>query len=280
MNPIVPRNWSGRLGLFVVLLLLLAGVAAVAAQSGPPDPNQHVDQGPDTPANALSPDQMAGRSPNDVGLDAASQGDADNTLAPAAMAGESPNDAALRAALESALAPGVENTLPVEEMVGRSPNGEVAGEDAGQAAPSAEAAPDAAALAAAGRSRFFVTLNNTTGANADTLCPAGYHMASLYELADPTNLAYVNIPGAKTRADQGDGPVAGWWGWVHTGYDSSVANQAGQANCANWTSSTGGQYGTIVQLTDIWTAAGVAISPWRAQTWSCGGIAPVWCVAD
>lgn len=276
MNPIVPRNWSGRLGLFVVLLLLLAGVAAVTAQSGPPDPNQPVDQGPDTPANALSPDEMAGRSPNDVGLDAASQGDADNTLAPAAMAGESPNDGAL----ESALAPGVQNALPVEEMVGRSPNGEVAGEDAGQAAPSGEAAPDAAALAADERVLFFITLANVNGAAADTTCPAGYHMANLYELSDPTNLVYVSSPSAKVRADQGTGPVAGWWGWVRTGVDSSVANVAGQANCANWTSTTGGQYGTIAQLTDNWTATGVAISPWRAQTWSCGGIAPVWCVAD
>src|SRR5690606_13569682 len=137
----------------------------------------------DTPANALSPDEMAGRSPNDVGLDAASQGDADNTLAPAAMAGESPNDGAL----ESALAPGVQNALPVEEMVGRSPNGEVAGEDAGQAAPSGEAAPDAAALAADERVLFFITLANVNGAAADTTCPAGYHMANLYELSDPTN---------------------------------------------------------------------------------------------
>ena len=145
----------------------------------------------------------------------------------------------------------------------------------------APAAESAAADVAAGKLRFFVTTANVTGAAADSSCPDGYHMAALWEIFDTSELAYAgDLPQAKTRADQGSGPVAGWWGWVRTGIDSSVANVAGQANCANWTSSTGGQYGTIAQLTNIWTAGGVAISPWRAQTWSCSGIAPVWCVID
>lgn len=249
MNGITPRNRSGRMGLFVVAALLLLGVAAVAAQDTPRSPNELADASAlqdDDGANPLAPEEMAGQSPNDVDLD-------------------------------GALAPGAQNTLPVEAMVGRSPNGDEA-DQAEAAAPDASQAPDAVAVA--GGAPFLITAANVSGANADTACPAGYHLANLYELVDPTNLTYANIPVAKTRTDQGSGPVAGWWGWVRTGNDASVANVAGTANCANWTSSTAGQYGTIVKLADNWTTAGVAISPWQAQTWSCGGIAPVWCVAD
>jgi septal ring-binding cell division protein DamX len=251
MNSFFARNRSARTGLLLVAALLILGVAAVAAQSGP----------------------------NEQG-GAALQGEGDNPLAPAEMAGQSPNDLAVdsaaldNGALESALAPGAQNPLPVEEMVGRSPNGDEATQDE----PAAPAAPDA--VAAAGGTRFLITTANVSGAAADTSCPAGFHMASLYELHDPTNLTYANIAGAKTRSDQGGGPVADWWGWVRTGHDASIANSAGQANCSNWTSSTAGEYGSLAQLSDTWTAAALTISPWQAQTWSCGGIAPVWCVAD
>jgi hypothetical protein len=183
------------------------------------------------------------------------------------------------------------NNLPVEEMVGRSPN-EVWGDEG--ASPSADeremdgrspndAAAEAAAEAVAagpGR-RFFVTSTNTSGALADTSCPAGFHMASLWELHDVTALTYDQyVPNAKARSDMGTGPVAGWWAWVRTGNDAFNANLAGRANCDVWTSTTAGHYGTLARLAETWTAAGVAISPWQAQTWSCTGTAPVWCVAD
>jgi hypothetical protein len=230
----------------VLAALLLLGVAVVAAQNDGPNPNENADaaaQQGDEAANPLAASEMAGQSPNDVGLAAA---------APA----------------------GAQNDRPVEEMVGQSPNGDDSGQE-GAAAPDS-----AAAVAAAGGTRFLITSANYTGAQADTSCPAGYHMASLYELHDVTNLTYANGPGAKIRGDQGSGPVAGWWGWVRTGVDSFVANEAGRANCAVWTSTTAGEYGTLVRLAETWTSGAAAISPWQAQTWSCTGIAPVWCVAN
>lgn len=242
------RQWNGRLGLVVVAGLLLVGVAMVAAQSEGADPNAGgalLAQPDDVPAHPLAPEEMVGRSPNDGQLE---------RLEPA---------------------PAV-NDLPLEAMVGRSPNG-----DEGVAAEPEVAAPLAAEeVAAGGRTRFLVGSENVRGGDADTSCPAGFHMANLYELTDVTELSYANVSGARTRGDQGGGPVAGWWGWVRTGNDSSTTNTAGRANCALWTSSTAGEYGTIVRLAESWTTAGVAISPWQAQTWSCSGTAPVWCVED
>jgi hypothetical protein len=129
---------------------------------------------------------------------------------------------------------------------------------------------------------YYVTNFNTlAGSVADVSCASGYHMASLWEILDPSQLTYAsNLPVARTRADQGSGPPTDWWGWVRTGFDASVADQAGRANCSAWSSSGVGDFGTIVQLSDTWTAGAVAISPWQAQTWSCGGLVPVWCVSD
>jgi hypothetical protein len=243
MRSRIPGGW---LGLLLVVGLLFAGVAFVAAQSGGADPNEGaaLDAAVDEPVHPLAPEEMVGRSPNEGQL----------------------------ARLEPA--PAV-NDLPLEAMVGQSPNGDEGELDAEVVAPLA-----AEEVAAGGGTRFLVTAANSSGANADTSCPAGFHMANLYELTDVTHLTYANVTGARMRADQGGGPVAGWWGWVRTGYDSYYLNAAGRANCRLWSSATSGDYGTVVRLADTWTAAGVAISPWQAQTWSCGGTAPVWCVAD
>jgi hypothetical protein len=197
----------------------------------------------------------------------------------------SPNDV-----VEEAAEPA--NALPVEAMVGRSPN-EVWGEEVaaapagderemeGRSPNEAGAETEVGAVAAGSGRRFLVTNTNVTGANADTSCPAGFHMASLWELHDVTALTYDQyVPNAKARSDMGTGPVAGWWAWVRTGNDAFNANLAGRANCDVWTSTTAGHYGTLARLAETWTAAGVAISPWQAQTWSCTGTAPVWCVAD
>jgi hypothetical protein len=265
-----PRNWNGRLGLLLVVVALLLGVAAVAAQSQGPDPNAPSQAAADEASNTLSPAQMTGRSPNDAGLEIATAPAAQNDLPADAMAGQSPNNSSL----DGESAANGANPLPIEAMDGRSPNGD----EAAQAGP---AAPDAVeAVSAAGGLRFFVTAANVTGVNADTTCPAGYHMANVYELLDVTNLTYANIPQAKTVADQGGGPVAGWWGWARTGVGSSVANVAGQANCAVWSSTTNTHYGTLVRLAENWTNSAVAVSPWQAQTWSCTGVAPVWCVEN
>lgn len=186
-------------------------------------------------------------------------------------AGQNPNDV-----LEPPGEPGT--TLADEDMAGRSPNDVLQpAQDDASSAPQ-DVAP--AAVAANGR-RFLVTLANVTGSQALDACPAGFHMASLYELHDVTALAYAaDQPDVKIQADQGNGPPVGWWGWARTGNAASTTNTAGLANCGTWTSTQAGEYGTIVRLAASWTVGATAISPWQAQTWSCAGLAPVWCVED
>ena len=170
-----------RIRWIVVLVgvLVMVGVAAVAAQNEPRSPNDVVEE-PAAPSNTLPVEAMVGRSPNEVWSDEA--------------------------------APAEDG----REMEGQSPN---------------EAQAPAAALAVGAGRRFFVTTAHGNGDAADTLCPAGYHLASLWELHDVTELVYdASAPGAKTRQDMGTGPVTGWWGWVRTGGDSFTANSAGRAS--------------------------------------------------
>ncbi|MFX1355393.1 MAG: hypothetical protein ACFFGP_15680, partial [Promethearchaeota archaeon] len=54
--------------------------------------------------------------------------------------------------------------------------------------------------------QYYLTDTPTgfTGADADTACAAGYHMASLYEILDTSNLKY-NTDLGQTREDSGEG---------------------------------------------------------------------------
>jgi hypothetical protein len=131
------------------------------------------------------------------------------------------------------------------------------------------------------RGFYYVTEADRRPAEALSSCAAGYHMASLWEILDPTELRYARcLAEAKVLADQGSGPPAGYWGWVRTGGDGSVVELAGQANCHVWTDTALGHFGTIVRLNPDWAAPASAISPWEARTWGCQQIAPVWCVSD
>ena len=127
----------------------------------------------------------------------------------------------------------------------------------------------------------YLTNFDRTPDQALTACSEGYHMASIWELADISNLIYdYKHPDAYTKADSGKGPPSYWYGWVRTGYDITGANTAGTGNCLNWTSTLRTNYGTIARLTNTWDTPTGALSPWEADTWYCGGIAPVWCVGD
>jgi hypothetical protein len=128
---------------------------------------------------------------------------------------------------------------------------------------------------------FYLTNNNYSSNEVLTACDAGYHMASLWEILDVTNLIYdYKNPAAKIKADSGYGPPSNWYGWIRTGEESSGANTAGTGNCLNWTSSLNTNYGTIVRLSNAWETTPGDIFTWDAAIWNCGGIAPVWCVGD
>jgi hypothetical protein len=128
--------------------------------------------------------------------------------------------------------------------------------------------------------KFYLTDSDTIkGANALSACAAGYHMASLWEILDTSQLEYDSDQGY-LRADCGSGPPSSVRGWVRTGYYSSASNTAGQANCNVWITSTIGNYGSTAQLPWDWTSGAQDIHVWEVGTLSCSNATHVWCVED
>jgi len=140
-------------------------------------------------------------------------------------------------------------------------------------------ARDKPLAASAGLRGYYLTKTLHNGAGALTACADGYHFASFWEILDPSNLKYDTTLG-KTKADSGQGPLAGTIGWVRTGYSSMNSGDAGVANCNAWTSSSSGDWGTNARLPSDWTAGGQDIHVWEVITTSCGTSTYVWCVAD
>jgi hypothetical protein len=140
------------------------------------------------------------------------------------------------------------------------------------------ASAPAGPLAATADMRHYYLYNAAFNATyALTACASGYHMASLWEMLDTSNLQYNTALGV-FGTDSGSGPPTVWSGWVRTGYNSNNGTIAGQANCNAWTSTSG--YGTYVSLPSNWTAAPQDIHVWTVGTTSCGNPADVWCVED
>jgi hypothetical protein len=111
------------------------------------------------------------------------------------------------------------------------------------------------------------------GNQALTACAAGFHMASLWEIYDPSNLKYDTTLGL-VHADSGSGPPSGAFnagqGWIRTGAPGA-SNVPGVANCQAW-STTSGQ-GTRASLTAIG-------GPWAVIEDPCAGESRVWCVEE
>lgn len=131
---------------------------------------------------------------------------------------------------------------------------------------------------------FYLTQSTHNGGQALSACAAGYHMASLWEIFDPSNLRYDTQLGL-TLGDSGFGPPSGElaFGWIRTGTPSGGAGteMIGQANCRAWTESTGAVRGTAVSLTEHWTSTFVdRISWWGKGLSSCSETHHVWCVQD
>lgn len=138
-----------------------------------------------------------------------------------------------------------------------------------------------------GLRKFYLTQTNHDGSQALSACAAGYHMASLWEILDPSNLSYDTSLGT-TTADSGSGPPNGA-GWIRTGFIASNGGTAadgtiiaGSANCQAWTSASSEAYGTTA-LVPIYGDSEIdvtIISPWVARTISCDAKPRVWCVQD
>lgn len=142
------------------------------------------------------------------------------------------------------------------------------------------AAAESQALASTSFSlrQYYLTSGFYNGAQADDSCAIGYHMASLWEFIDPSNHRY-NPGNGGVREDSGQGPPTWLEGWVRTGYDNSVVNTPGQANCDGWASNGDSDYGSSVYLPSEWKA-GKDLGIWKVGAWGCDLTLPVWCVAD
>lgn len=137
---------------------------------------------------------------------------------------------------------------------------------------------------ARGARRFYLTSTSHDGSQALQACTDGYHMASLWEIYDVSNLEYARIPRPGVTAafsdDSGEGPPTGMSGWVRTGNDSSVSSQPGVGNCNAWSSPSNSNAGTFLSLNGLWDTDPSAgeFEFWSTGGTDCGVTIPVWCV--
>jgi hypothetical protein len=121
--------------------------------------------------------------------------------------------------------------------------------------------------------KFYVTVENLDGNETLTACAKGYHMASLWEILDTSNLSY-NADLGITGDDTGSGPPSNLIGWIRTGNIT-----AGPSDCNAWNSDDVGDSGTVVSLL-LSNAPATYISPWSAEISGCELTQHVWCVQD
>jgi len=126
--------------------------------------------------------------------------------------------------------------------------------------------------------RFYLTVGTHDGRDADTACAVGYHMAALWEILDVSNARYDTSLGYQMPAgDCGEGPPSGVYGWVRTGGAPSVGAVPGSGNCAVWSQSYTGQWGSAAALPTAWTGGGPG---WVVGTRDCSIPRRVWCVQN
>ena len=127
---------------------------------------------------------------------------------------------------------------------------------------------------------FYLTVDLFDGAQAPDACAPGYHMASLWEIHDPTSLRYDTTRGF-TQADSGSGPPNDEPGWMRTGnLARRLEEDPGQSNCLAYTSNSAGHFGTTMELDENWGSAARAASPWEGSVLRCDVQFRVWCVHD
>jgi hypothetical protein len=126
------------------------------------------------------------------------------------------------------------------------------------------------------RKRFYATKGSVLGGDASTACATGYHVASLWEISDPSNLTYDTSLGF-TWPHQANGPPNEYPGWIEIG---------GGSDCAGYTSPDPDVTGTAVRLPigfELFGSAATPASPWQlydAVVLSCGISLPVWCASN
>jgi hypothetical protein len=144
-----------------------------------------------------------------------------------------------------------------------------------------------APLSPARMRQYYLSRSYVQGDRALSVCADGYHFASIWEIADPSNLKYNTALGLVSD-DSGQGPPTAIkflgnptpaLGWVRTGYSVSALGTTGQANCNAWTTQGSLASGTVAGLPTDW-AGGQDIGAWEAETRGCSILTNVWCVQD
>ena len=128
--------------------------------------------------------------------------------------------------------------------------------------------------------RFYLTQTPFNGAQAASACVAGYHMASLWEILDPSNLQYDTSIGFM-HADSAFGPPTLAQGWVRTGGPLLNEDTPGIGSCEAYTTTNSNLFGTSVNLPQEFNSTQLTvISPWDSSTPTCDQLVRVWCVQD
>ncbi|MFP3939106.1 MAG: hypothetical protein ACOC7L_03525 [Acidobacteriota bacterium] len=151
------------------------------------------------------------------------------------------------------------------------------------------------------RRSWYLTESQSDGAAAPFACAPGYHMASLWEVLDPTELRYASEePDAREHADMGSGPPQSIPGWIRTGHqsrstqeDDNSTGDGGYVNCSAYNSNAANEDGTFVMLNRCWQeeedcnigsgseVLGKEVAPWwLASESTCDSLIRVWCVED
>ena len=134
-----------------------------------------------------------------------------------------------------------------------------------------------------GKRMFYLNQTSVNGSLALNTCASGYHMASWWEILDPSGLQYDTSRGYLVE-DSGNGPPTSLYGWVRTGKGSGGSVDPGGSSCNGYTSTSG--LGTNVALNRSWnwdlnTATSELVAPWwNGRTDSCSTSQRVWCVQD
>ena len=142
----------------------------------------------------------------------------------------------------------------------------------------------AAEISTTGMRRFYLTampIYDGDDLTSPFACEEGFHVASLWELLDLSNLAYYVGGNSAINPDQGSGPPTARQGWVRTGYVNDTGTTPGQANCYSWTSASPDDNGTRAQIPALWNdPSDQDVHTWQVWVESCDQTTSVWCIED
>ena len=132
---------------------------------------------------------------------------------------------------------------------------------------------------------YYLTENTFDGGDAIMACDFGFHMASISEIQDPSNLQYANRSTAAYDSlvdGQRLGAPSNRMGWVRSG----VYSPLGVYDCGDWRGKYDTQLGNTLALYDFWYASeheqpvSHLNTWWQAARQICSQPKPVWCAEN